>query len=421
MSRPFIITVASEKGGVGKTTIATNLAVYLKALREDLPVTIASFDNHFSVDQMFAIGGRTGGSLVDLLAGVDVDDLVMQGEYGVQFIASDRRLAVQIACPAHLDNLLRKLPLSGVLILDTRPILDDFTRAALLAADLVLVPVKDRASLINTASIKAVLEQQGTAERLWLVPSLVDARARLNAEVRVKDFLVFSAEERDYQVVDTLISKSPKVESLASGFSSRVHPVLTHARQTAVHGQMRALAEFTLARLDQGAPRATGFSALAATAEHQLRRLVQACPVCSQEALLSPGHFFLDLRSRRCGFLHPACLKRVTDHLEGVMLAEPNGSLLIRFAGAGMLGAEPDIVCHLVDAAGQVTVSEQMRSDDRQMLAVLEEMTGRVCDEWQREAVLLELEHRTLNDFSRDEFSSWQLRRGRLFDVLRTL
>ncbi|NIP49193.1 MAG: ParA family protein, partial [Gammaproteobacteria bacterium] len=45
MNRPFVITVASEKGGVGKTTIATNLAVYLKALREDLPVTIASFDN----------------------------------------------------------------------------------------------------------------------------------------------------------------------------------------------------------------------------------------------------------------------------------------------------------------------------------------------------------------------------------------
>ena len=44
------IPVASGKGGVGKTTLATNLAIYLKGLSEDLPVTLFSFDNHFTIE-----------------------------------------------------------------------------------------------------------------------------------------------------------------------------------------------------------------------------------------------------------------------------------------------------------------------------------------------------------------------------------
>ncbi len=55
---PYIITISSEKGGVGKTTLAANLAIYLKAMREELPVTILSFDNHFTIDRMFELKGQ---------------------------------------------------------------------------------------------------------------------------------------------------------------------------------------------------------------------------------------------------------------------------------------------------------------------------------------------------------------------------
>jgi len=156
----FVITVASEKGGVGKTTLATNLAVYLKALREDLPVTIVSFDNHFSVDNMFAIGRSRGRSVAELFNPQStLQEAIQLGEFGVQFMASERRLNVPDLDPQLLRKRLAGSGLQGVMIIDTRPILDAFTTSALLCADLVLVPVKDRASVVNSASLHLLLEE----------------------------------------------------------------------------------------------------------------------------------------------------------------------------------------------------------------------------------------------------------------------
>lgn len=419
MSRPFIVTIASEKGGVGKTTIATNLAVYLKALREDLPVTIASFDNHFSIDQMFAIGGHSAGSVADLLAGHQAEECVGMGEYGVQFIASERRCLAPEQPPQKLCDLLRGLALTGVLVLDTRPILDWFTQGALLAADLVLVPVKDRASLVNVAAIKSLLEASGAAQNLWLVPSLVDARARLNAAIKVKDFLVYSAGERDYQVIETFISKSPKVESLASGFSSRIYPVLTHARQTAVHGQFRKLADFVLERFDNHRPDLTETLARQGIKTGRLRRLASECPLCAQNSLAEPGHFYFDLRSRRCGFIHPHCLGLLRENLEGMLLAEAGSGMAISLTGPGVVGPEAEVVCHLVDEAGELSVSEQVGWEENCMRGAFEGMTGRMAEEWHRETILLELQQQRLTDFTDD--TGWQAWRGRRRQLLRAL
>ncbi|NJC88050.1 MAG: ParA family protein [Desulfuromonas sp.] len=401
MKKLFVVTVASEKGGVGKTTIATNLAVYLKALHEDLPVTIASFDNHFSVDHMFALGPRPATGMHELLTGSPSPELVGLGQYGVQYIASARRLSPPDATPKSLRARLDALDLDGILILDTRPILDWFTEAALLAADLVLTPVKDRASLLNASALRAVLADAGRSERLWLVPSLVDTRARLNSEVRVGDFLTFSARERDYQVVDLMISKSPRVESLASGFASRIRPVLTHARQTAVHGQLRALADFVLSRR-AAAPPAPEIASVVPGSPPFFRRLVAECPVCAERAIAANGHPFFDLRSRRQGLIHPECFSELLNECELGMLAGPEAMLVMELAGPGMIDEEAELQLHLFDSGNRLVASERVIDPGQgHFRGVLEGLTGRRWQATLREWVLVAGESGSLERLSR--------------------
>lgn len=240
----FVVALASEKGGVGKTTIATNLAVYLKALYEDLPVTIVSFDNHFTVDRMFAIAPPPDRTVGNLLAKHSANELCVLGQYGVQFIPSERYLRTPPHPPCWLTNRIHDAEFKGILILDTKPVLDWFTEAALLSSDLIISPIKDRSALLNIATLQNVLCRAGKDKSLWLLPSLVDLRAKFEKEQSVYELLVANARNLNYQVLDFYISKSPKVEGLASGSSLKIHSVLNKARNTAVHGQLKLLADF---------------------------------------------------------------------------------------------------------------------------------------------------------------------------------
>ncbi len=423
MKHPFVIAVASEKGGVGKTTIATNLAVYLKALREDLPVTIASFDNHFSVDQMFALGPQPEGSVANLIEGCPVEELAVLGQYGVQYVASSRRLLPPSHDPAWLRQRVSASRLDGILIFDTRPILDWFTEAALLSADLVLVPVKDRAALINAGSLRQIMADTGRAEKLWLLPSLVDTRARLNAEVRVHEFLIYGARERDYQVLDICISKSPKVEGLASGFSSRIWPVLTHARNTLVHSQFKKLAEFVLsnaaAEIFENRSRSNGEEGLEELPAARRRKLILECPLCCQQSLHADGHFFFDLSSRRRGFIHPDCCDQLFAELElDVMTHEEILALTIE--GPGLFGPECRLTAHLFDADESLVASEDLGKEKSLLHKTLPMIIGRPVDAAYRELVLVNRKAISpAEQLGGDLYRSFALRRRKIARELR--
>jgi cellulose biosynthesis protein BcsQ len=256
--------VSSNKGGVGKTTLATNLAIYLRALREDLPVAVVSLDDQRTVDRMFALRAAApgDGNLKHAWAERTLDRVLQLGQYGIHFVPSPPDVAllkVRAEDPTTLRRILERTAWEGIFILDTKSDLEALTENAFHAADRILVPVADWASLEEAGKTFRALERARLpADRARIVLTLVDRRARDAASEPLHERLAAEVARRRWPRYATTISRSPRVEMLNSG-TERPRSILHHARGTAVHAELRALAEEVLAdlaRLGRVAPAA---------------------------------------------------------------------------------------------------------------------------------------------------------------------
>jgi cellulose biosynthesis protein BcsQ len=243
-----VLAVCSNKGGVGKTTVATNLAIYLRALHEDLPILIFSLDDQGIIERMFGFDGEPigDGNVKHGWAERSLERLVHMGQYGVHFVPSapdTALLKARAEDPETLRRILEHTEWPGLVIVDTKSDLEALTRNALHAADRVVLPVADWASLEEAAKAFTLLQRIGQAKRARVLLTLVDRRTHLEAtgeELSAK--LRDEMSRRGWPIYETSLSRSPRVEALNSE-SGRPLSVLHHARGTSVHRELRALAE----------------------------------------------------------------------------------------------------------------------------------------------------------------------------------
>ncbi len=250
-----VVTVANPKGGVGKTTLVANLAAYLRAHREDLPVLVLGLDGQDGLDRTLSLEPiPTRPTILDALRAGDLAGAARLGQFGIELVPSApsrELLAEALEETGGVARLLAARERTGIVLIDTGSDTGLPTRAALAASDLAILPVRDLESLREAEKLLALGFPRSRA-RVALygldlhikfdgAGACPDVLALLLYELRVRQLAHFA----------TWISRSPAVEALATTPDGRRRTVLHGAPHSIVHRQLQALASELLAALEE--------------------------------------------------------------------------------------------------------------------------------------------------------------------------
>src|SRR6266480_2724982 len=188
-SRPgAVIAVYSPKGGVGCTTIATNLAVALARRGGKSTVALVDLDLQFG-DVGIALDLKSANSIADLLAHVDsidqqlVDEVFVKHSSGVRvLLAPDNLASVPSIDPDRVARVVDQLrPHFQYIVCDLWSSLEDLTLATLRMADrIILATTPELPALRNLRRVMSATGLLLQDERTILVANRVPGKAGIS-------------------------------------------------------------------------------------------------------------------------------------------------------------------------------------------------------------------------------------------------